>query len=279
MTPTKPEAQDRPDLSRFQRVGDCFRTLFSRWRLPLPLRMNRSAFLRLLGIALLGAAFVGCGGGIGYTGGGIPPGRSAITGVVVDATDPTKPVPNAMVTIAIGTVGYDDGFYREYSDSKGAFNFQNVPTGVTTSNISFKVVPPDATRQQQAINFLLTNGRATDVVAALPPATVDLSKAKSVALQPQTPQNGATSGNSSVVTFKPVVLDADGKPLGIVPSLILDGSTVTINTDGTFVATGVVSGTVSADIDTGTGKEIPSPAVAVAAPDHQQLGNNTKAGK
>src|SRR5579871_3571094 len=84
----------------------------------------------------------------GFTGGGIPTGRSTIQGIVVTAKDPKVPVPGAAVLMAVTVIepdipnGIANYTYSFTTGGDGTFTAFKVPTGRISSDVSMYVTPP-----------------------------------------------------------------------------------------------------------------------------------------
>ena len=210
--------------------------------------MSRKRVIALLlcVISFLSVMLWGCGGITSFTGGGIPPRRSAVIGKVVQAANPLQPAPNATVTISTIPPNSSLLSYKVYTDANGAFEVNGIPTGSVTGTITIQVDPNDASLQSQHFSFLITNGRPANLVISLPSASFNLAAVSKVIV---TAQGFASNGQE---LFKAETLDAQGAPLALFPSLFLDGGSITINPDNTFSAGQIVSGPPSAGINTMT---------------------------
>lgn len=201
----------------------------------------------LLGVVSLFTS--GCGGSLSsFTGGGIPPGRSAVLGQVILSANPTQPVPNATVSITTSTPNGQFLTYQVYTDSNGQFAINGIPTGSVDSPVKVQVLPNDSSLQPQTFSFLLHNNRPTQLVIALLPVGFSAtSVAKITVNQVQT---------SGTPLYKAQAFDAQGNLLAIFPTLIIDGGLATINADGTFslssVATNVVPQSITATVPNNT---------------------------
>ncbi len=190
-----------------------------------PLNLGNAKKLKWLMCLALATLLTGCAGVSAFTGGSIPPGRSVVAGQVVQAAGTHTPVPNALVTLVTTIPAQGTYTYRVYTDSKGVFSVNGMPTGTVNNNVAVSISPPSgAGLQQQNFSFLLANNRGTSVIAALPPTTFNLSTIAKVLLVP-----GASSGSSTAYTAE--ALDDKGNVLPILPSLILDGGVATLGTD------------------------------------------------
>ncbi len=200
-------------------------------------RMRKHSKL-LLALIWSGIAFLldGCGGGISsFTGGGIPPGRSAVLGQVIQAANPAAPVPGATVTITTSTPNGQFLSYRVYTDSSGQFSINGIPTGSVESPVTIQVQPNDMSLQSQHVSFLLANNRPTQVVIALLPANFNAANVAKITIT----QVSNPSGNAPL--YKAQVYDAQGNLLAIFPTLIVDGGVAAVNTNGTFTVAGAAA--------------------------------------
>jgi hypothetical protein len=183
-----------------------------------------------IALTLLIAHTFGCGSG--FTNDSIPDGRSVIKGRVVLASNPTISVPNATVTITTTPPHLGTLQYIVVSGADGGFEVNGIEVGPTNSNVTVTVAPNDPTIQQQRFSFLLTNQQNTYVVAALPPASLNLATVANVTL---TTVAGAPPNS---VKLNAQAVDANGQSLGIVPDMIFDNGVATIDADGSFLVNG-----------------------------------------
>jgi hypothetical protein len=249
-------------------------------------KLIRYSFLAMLCCLIL--AVSGCA--TSFTGDGIPPGRSAVIGLVVHADNPQLPVANALVNVTTTVIGRGLSVtrgttsYPVYSDDAGKFQITGIPTDKIDSNVTVTVDPNDKTLLPQRITFRLANGRPTALILALPPAAFPLNKIATIKLIEQ------SSTNTPVPTaqFKAQVLDASGVDLGIIPTLIFDGSLAAIATDGTITVTanpddqipvvGSPLGVVTGTIDTHTSSASPMSSVDPQLPASTMSNNPAPSG-
>lgn len=209
----------------------------------------------LLSWAMLLMSATGCG--TGFTGGGIPEGKSVVRGRVVAADNAQMPIANVAVTLLSTPTGEVTQTFRVLTDAQGEFSVLGINTGKravgTSPTVSSVVVSVDTSKTPyvpQKIAFLLTADRATSVILAVPPTSFDLTQVGSVSVKADTstpPDSG--SGPSGLVrggmlTFHALLLDRSGNPLvsattgqSLVPNLALDGLMVdAIGANGLFEA-------------------------------------------
>lgn len=222
------------------------------------LRGVRSGWLRrtllLAGCAIL-LFSTGCGINA-LIGDGIPPGTSKLVGKVLAADNAQQPLANLNVTVSSTATGQATVSYRVTTDAQGLFTVKGIVTGkhqasgpLSVSNVVVSVDPAKTPYQTQKISLLLTEGRATEVVVALPPTSFDVSQVGQVSITaPAASANGVTTGSPFQFTAR--MLDRNNMPLisaqtgnYLVPSLVLDGFMVTgVGSNGTFEATGALIG-------------------------------------
>jgi hypothetical protein len=208
---------------------------------------RRSALLAACAVSL---TLTGCGGGQGFDGGGIPPGRAVLTGSVVTAENTQVPLPNAHIEIRAtysttkpGVAGTDQTqTLSATTDELGNFSIPDVPTGYTTGMASVTVTADDPRRLPQNLFFALANGRGANLVVSLSKDTSTLQRARTVTLSPAIV--ALTPGGQ--VSFRARVLDAAGNVLPVSPTLLFSDNFGTIDSDGTFVGASTGTGTLSA---------------------------------
>jgi hypothetical protein len=226
--------------------------------------------------SLLAIGLVGCSSG--FTGGSIPTGRSAVSGIVVRADNPQQPIANALVKLTVTVMGKGvlkgraTSNYEVYTQPDGTFSMPGVSTDSTSSNASMVVTPPDSSLLGQSISFALTNRRPSAVIISLPPANFPLNKVASVTI---TLPNGP-AGPKQPAIIKAQVLDSSGANLGILPDLVFDGGQAAILPNDTIsvipaanVTNPIVGsplGTVTATVDTQSSTPPPTSTVTPTAP-------------
>jgi hypothetical protein len=195
-------------------------------------------------LALLAGAFIaGCGTltPTDFSGGGVPIGGSRLFGRVVPAADPAKSLSN--VTVKVRSIPNSGASIDQQvvTASDGTFGFANVLPGASSGTVQVTAVPSDAAFQPQQVTLGVASGHTEQLIVTLPPASFDPTTAKSVALavaSPAIPTGGSTQ-------VQAVLRDANGQPLGLMPTLEFDGSFGTLGPDGTI--------TVPPNVLTGTG--------------------------
>jgi hypothetical protein len=197
---------------------------------------KRIAALLLLGLCLFYA--LGCG----ISGGSIPPGGSRLAGRVFMAEDPTQSIANATVSIQVTPPGLPVQTLQVTTDAQGAFAFNNVTTGPSSSRIAVSVQPGTANIQPLQWTFLLTANRPVTLLASLPPASFDVNRVTSVSLSPSIAD--VQVGDS--LRFVAQARDKSGNILPVTPSLLIDGDLGTIHPDGTFTGTHSGEGSIVA---------------------------------
>lgn len=187
-------------------------------------RVSRLAGLVLLGATLLFAT--GCGNA--FDGGTIPNGRSVrLFGQVVNAANPQQPLTKATVSVTSTPAGGTPQTAQTSTDSNGAFNFPSVNSGATSATVQMTITPSNADFKAQKVTFLLSSGYNADLLVTLPPASFPDTGA---ALQISPPFVSAQTGQP--VNYTAQLLDASGKPLRILPTLLYSGNSGTISTTG-----------------------------------------------
>ncbi len=203
----------------------------------------------LVGSALLCGL---CGCGVGFTGDGVPDGKSRIVGKVLVADNPQQSLANLVVTVVSTPTGKQTVSYRVITDAQGQFSVDGIVTGkhlangpLSVTNVVVSVDPAKTPYQAQKVSLLLTENRATEVVLAMPPTAFDVNQVGGVSISsPATNSSGVVSGTT--FQFVARLLNHNNMPLisaqtgnYVVPSLVLDGLMVTgIGSDGTFQAVG-----------------------------------------
>ena len=183
----------------------------------------------------------GCG--TGFTGDGIPEGKSVMRGRVVAADNTQLPLARATVTLLSTPTGETTQALRVQTDAQGQFTFSGINTGrrpvgtsPTVSNVVVSVDMSNTPYQSQKVALLLTADRPASVVLAVPPASFDLTQVGTVSIKYLPTSSGGANGSlvpGSQLTFTAQLLDRSGNPLvsgatgqTLTPSLTLDGLTV-----------------------------------------------------
>jgi hypothetical protein len=208
-------------------------------RLPHRLFVGRGkALFALVALWLL----CGCGGGLAFTGGSIPPGGTRLFGRVAAAENPLTPLGHVAVQVETRPVTGGVRTLTTTTASDGSFLFGNVPTGTTTTVMTVTVTP-DANlgRQSQQVVFQAVNGRADNLVVSLPLNSLDVSKAATLTLRDVT-----TLPPGDTASIHARLLNAAGKRLSAQPTLLFAGNFGSIAIDETFAATAPGVGTITA---------------------------------
>lgn len=205
-----------------------------------PLCSRRSVAL-WCGLLLLSSAGIlsGCGGASNFTGGGFPIGKSAVLGRVVDAQNPALNLPNVRLTLFSTPAEGGTQVLTTTSDANGEYSFLEVPTGEFSAPVQVSVEPTNPDYRTQAITFQVYNGRNASLLISLPRQSVDINLGKSITMTPST----STLPPGSTVRYMAKILDANGQPLDLTPTLLLSDALGTIATDGSF--TGTTTGTAT----------------------------------
>lgn len=199
----------------------------------------------------------GCG--TAFTNGGIPEGRSVISGRVVASNNPQLPVPYVVVTVYATPTGESTVAYRKFTDAQGQFTFSGIVTGQrptgsapTVSSVTVAVNTDHTGYQSQQVSLLLTEARPVSVMLSVPPTGFDLTQVGSVSVT--TTASGTNPPTPGVpFAFTAELLDHNLQPIVstttghvYVPSLVLDNlSLVSIGANGTFEANGSSTGLTS----------------------------------
>lgn len=241
MTPATPEneknlpalpasyvAHDTEDRSHPCRV----RTTVPRWT-----RRNL-----LLGLCALLVGLHGCGGISALSGGSIPIGLTRVYGKVVRADNPLIPLSNASVSLVSPSVSADKGNFKVNTDANGKFDFPNIPLGAASDIVKVSVEPNNSSLRATQLTFATADKSASNLIVAVPPANFDVSQVAGVVISPTN-----IKVRTDVTTQLTVrVVNSAGQPLPVVPSLLFNGTTGTLGTDGTFFSTGIGTGSIIA---------------------------------
>jgi hypothetical protein len=208
---------------------------------------------RLACIALIAVFFAlllaGCGGGGSSSGGGgnppPPSGTAAISGVVVDASNTSTPLPSAVIHVSVTGASTT-------SASDGTFSFTGLPVGSTTLTVD---PGPGGNFFSSVITVPLSSARVTSVVVTMIPLGLGVPTRLTVS-----PDTASTDPGGQQV-FSAVIF-AGSTQLSISPSWVVQGGIGTINSGGVFTATNQGNGQVIATAGTITG----SSNVTVTAP-------------
>jgi hypothetical protein len=177
----------------------------------------------------------------GFSGGGVPIGGSRLVGRVVSASDSATSLPNVTVKVEETPAGGAPTDLQTTTDHDGSFNFPHVLPGAAIGTVEVTATPADPAYQAQKIGFTIVSGHTKQLIVTLPPASFDVTTAKSLTLV--VPGSAVPSG--STVQLQAVVRDAAGNALALMPTLVFDGNFATLNADGTL--------SVPASISTATG--------------------------
>jgi len=242
MTPVTPGTPVSPDASGIP----CADGSASHRAVQTETRLHRRLFARRKGLAVLAALclLAGCGGGLAFTGGSIPPGGSRLIGRVAWAEDPSKALPNATVQVETRPITGGVRTLTAITASDGSFTFINVPTGSTTTTLTVTVTPPvepdpALARQSQTIVFQAQSGVADDLAVSLP-----LTTAPTAAKLTLSPIATVQEGQTAVIHAH--LYDSGGAKLSLEPTLLYAGNFGKIQIDATFLSAKPGSGTVSA---------------------------------
>lgn len=185
----------------------------------------------------------GCGGGLAFTGGSIPPGGSArLFGRVSAAENPQQSLSKVTIQVVAQYSATGSKTLTATTASDGSFTLPSVPTGLNTATFTVTATPVSGSnRQSQTVVFQANNGIANDLVVSLPLNTFDVSQGASISLPdlPNIPINQAK-------VLRAHLLNADGKRLPAQPTLLYVGNFGSIGSDGTFTGTAYGSGTITA---------------------------------
>jgi hypothetical protein len=184
-----------------------------RWRLPLAAAL---------------VVIIGCGGGLGLTGGSVPIGTSRLAGIAVRGDSLTTPVPNVKVTLQTGSSVATKG-----TDSSGHFEFSRIAGGGYECTMDSPAGTGLKTGWSWA--FDLPEGSAAQLVAALLPASTDSNSVKETDILPA----GATMHVGDTVRFVSSSYGEGHSSIAIAPSLLLSGNIGDLSADGTIHATTV----------------------------------------
>ena len=205
-----------------------------------PLSANR---LRRLACAALLLGGAGCGGGgLGFTGGGVPIGKAVLKGRVVAAANPSQPLANAQVTVIATPLSGARYLVTTTTDQNGFFTATDIPTDAVTGVVTADAVSVDGAYKEQRVSFLARNNHQATLIFALPPATYALDPGTKISISPA--QVTLQTGQNAHFTAK--LTSATGAILPFTPTLTFDDDFGSLNSDGSFTGTGVGSGTVSA---------------------------------
>lgn len=197
------------------------------------------ALLALVALGLL----CGCGGGLGFTGGSIPPGGTRLFGRVVQAENPLEPLARATIQVDTRPVTGGHRTFVTKTGTDGTFSLPSVATGTTYATFIVTVTPEAGTpRQSQQIVFRADNGVADNLIVTLPLNTFDVTSAKTLTLQ-----NIVDIPPNSSIAIHARLLDSNGKRLPVQPTLLFAGNFGSIALDETFAASdNTGSGSVTA---------------------------------
>lgn len=209
------------------------------------------AVLSLTVICALGVVVAGCGGG-GEAGQPQPvPGETGtINGHVVDATDVSKGLENAQVSVA----STQQRGRVVMSGTDGEFTLTGVPAGIVRVDVK---APSTAFRSATVDIDVPQNGSVEVWITLLPisvalPASVAISPVSS-SVQVNVPKQ-----------FTATVLDSRGNPLSVSPTWTVSAQIGTIDVTGMFVGAAEGDGIITATAGnaTGTASVTVTPATA-----------------
>ncbi len=207
-------------------------------RLPRRIGGTVKGLLVLASLGLLS----GCGGGLDFTGGSIPPGGTRLFGRVAAAENPLVPLANVSVVVESRPITGGLRTLHTTTASDGSFDFISVASGSTSTVMTVMVTPdPKQGRQPQKIVFGAQMGVAGDLVVTLPLSTFKVTSAAKLTLQDiaALPPHKSASVHARLY-------DAAGNRLLIAPSLLLTGNIGSIAVDETFAAETAGSGSITA---------------------------------
>jgi hypothetical protein len=184
----------------------------------------------------------GCGGGLAFTGGSIPPGGTRLVGRVAAAENPLEPLAKALVQVTSQPVTGGVRTLTATTAVDGSFTFPSVPTGSTTTLMTVTVTPdPAQGRQSQQVVFQAVNNRTDDLVVELPLNSFNVKLAASLTLGDITT---VPPGDTTAIHAR--LLDSSGKRLSAQPTLLFAGNFGSIAIDETFAASEPGTGSVTA---------------------------------
>ena len=100
-------------------------------------------------------------------------------GKVLVADNPQQSLANLIVTVVATPTGKPTVSYRVLTDAQGQFSVDGIVTGkhlasgpLSVTNVVVSVDPAKTPYQAQKVSLLLTEGRATEVVLAMPPTSL-----------------------------------------------------------------------------------------------------------
>lgn len=196
------------------------------------------------GLVLLIAlwALGGCGGGLAFTGGSIPPGGTRLFGRVARAENPLQPLAQATVVVETRPVTGGVRTLRTVTASDGSFSFVSVPTGSTSTTMTVTVTPdPLQGRQSQQVVFRADNGVTDNLIVSLPLSSVDVTRAQSLKLRDIT-----TLPPGDTAAIHALLFNAAGRRLSLQPTVLFTGNFGSIAIDETFSAALPGIGTITA---------------------------------
>lgn len=199
--------------------------------------------LRHLSACLMaGMVVCGCGhggGGFPFTGGGFPNGlNTRMSGRLVHADNSLLPLANAAITLTVSTPRFVLAQLQATSAVDGTFSFPAIPTGAYSVSADIDIVPADRGEQEQKFKFALMHDQPVQLIAALPPASFDISQAASVTLT----LSRTTVPTAVNIPFVTKVIDNQGNTISLSPSLLFYGGFGSIGIENTFYATSSGSG-------------------------------------
>ncbi len=194
-------------------------------------------------------AMLGCGqGDLSFDGGHIPTGgakfATIITGTAYEAEAYTIPVAGATVVATNTSVAGIRETQTTTTTATGSFSFANgFPDATSVNEYQITVTPPvGSNRILQQITFPVNAGQAAMVLVAMPQTSFNQSQAAAVTILQQNYQ--VQSGQTVAIGAE--LLDLQGSPLPVSPSLVYTGSYGMITAGGQFTGTSAGVGSVSA---------------------------------
>ena len=196
---------------------------------------------------------LGCGtGSLAFDGGHIPVGgkaASAISGIAFAAESYAPPISGATVTVTNTSITDNRRTQTATTAEDGSFALSGFPDAANVNQYTVSVSPPaGSNRASQQIAFPVIAGQSATVLVALPQNTFNQSQVASVTIL----QQGYLLHSGDTIEIGAELLNTQGAPLGVSPSLVFNGSFGTIQAGGLFTSTASGAGTVSAYWYTGS---------------------------
>ena len=194
------------------------------------------------------SSVLGCGSGtFAFDGGHIPTGgitASAISGTAYAAEAYSMPVAGATVTVTNTSISGDRLTQTTTTTATGSFAFTNgFPDAANVNEYQISVTPPPGSgRVSQQISFPVNAGQSATVLVAMPQSSFNESLAAAVTVL----QQNYSVHTGDMVSVGAELLDIDGSPLAVSPTLVFTGNFGVISPGGLFTSTSSGVGTVSA---------------------------------